>query len=228
MDESARTTIAKVPTRTDGWEFCTECGSRLADVGDFCPACGSPVAGAAPSSRPTATQLADEVRRAMQGSATRRISRRSMAGAFVTVLVVAAGVAGFFFSTSSPGTNTGSGGTGGSSSAHTVNGTFEVVYPTASSSGSSCYVPPAWGNESDGDQVIVTDGSGSTVGTGTLMNGTSFGLGDGCQFNFTASGIPDSSFYSFDIDGHAGPQYSESQMEQSGWNVSLSLTPIGP
>ncbi len=114
----------------------------------------------------------------------------------------------------------------GSSSTHTVTGTLEVIYPTAPSAGSPCYVPPDWGNESDGDQVVVANGSGTTLGVGSLTDGTAVDTGGGgCQFTFAVPGVADSSFYTVTIDGHSGPQYSESQLQGNGWTVSLSLTP---
>jgi hypothetical protein len=146
---------------------------------------------------------------------------RTALAATVAVLVVALGlVLAFLFVRHSGGS--GAGGTA-SSTAHSINGTFQVVWPTSWNQGSSCYVPPGWGGESDGDQVIVTDGSGSTIGTGTLTDGVV--KGGGCSFTFVVTNVPHESFYSFVIDGHSGPQYSYSQLSGDGWNVSLSLTP---
>jgi len=122
-----------------------------------------------------------------------------------------------------------------SSAAHTITGTLTVIFPTAFAQGSDgdpCYVPTDYGNETDGDQVVITDSSGSTLGIGSLTGGIlSSGPGGtsgspvGCQFSFTAANVPDSPFYGVSIDGRMGPQYSESELQADNWTMSLTLTP---
>jgi hypothetical protein len=109
---------------------------------------------------------------------------------------------------------------------HTIAGTLDVVTQALFGlpAGASCYVPTAYGGEMNGDQVTVTDGSGSTLGVGTLTNGTVTGPGATiCEFSFTVSDVPDSSFYGVTVDGHSGPQYSKGQLQSANWAMSLSL-----
>ena len=115
-------------------------------------------------------------------------------------------------------------------SSHNILGTLEVDYPTATAvdgPGAPCNVPPDWGNESIGDQVVIRDGTGTTLATGSL-NASSVDDGPGgpgCKFTFLVPSVPNSSFYTISVDGHSGPQYSESQLLASGWTMSLNLTP---
>ena len=115
---------------------------------------------------------------------------------------------------------------GDSSRTHTITGTLDVVTQAlfGLSAGASCYVPTAYGGEMNGDQVTASDGSGSTLGVGTLTNGTVTGSGATiCEFSFTVSDVPDASFYSVTIDGHSGPQYSKNQLHSANWAMSLTL-----
>ena len=122
-----------------------------------------------------------------------------------------------------------------SSAVHTITGTLTVIFPTAFAQGSDgdpCYVPTDYGNETDGDQVVITDSSGSTLGIGSLTvgilsSGPSGVSGSpvGCQFSFTAANVPDSPFYGVSFDGRMGPQYSESELQADNWTMSLTLTP---
>ncbi|MEI6454615.1 MAG: DUF4190 domain-containing protein [Actinomycetes bacterium] len=128
-----------------------------------------------------------------------------------------------------------SGSSSGSATTHTIVGSFEVDYPAAlahGGPGTPCNVPPSWGNESMGDQVVISDGSGATLGVSTLLassvvdaSATDPG-GPGCKFMFMVRNVPGSSaFYTVTIDGHSGPQFSNSDMRAKGWTMELSLTP---
>jgi len=223
--------------------MCTRCGSDPPLGSKYCPTCGAPTSGTTGSAphvskeAPTARQQRSVVNRIgwplpqTQPSQGSKNSRKVLVGAIVGVILVVAAIGAAVAGTHNPqrsssstGARTSAAATG-SSTSHTISGSFEVIYPTAPAAGTSCYVPPAWGSESDGDQVVVMDGTGSTLGIGTLTNGTSTGLGEGCRFSFSVPSLSDASFYSVLIDGHSGPQYSESQLQAQDWNVVLSLTP---
>lgn len=116
-------------------------------------------------------------------------------------------------------------------STHTLNGNFEVIYGTASGSdGQSCLVPLGWGGEEAGDPVVVTNQSGTTIGTGTLEDGTLTGSGVelGCGFPFTVSGLPTATFYTVTVDNIGSNPLNLSTVEGDNWNVSLSIVPPYP
>jgi hypothetical protein len=149
------------------------------------------------------------------------------------IVIVAAGIAGAVIATRHSGGNTtnGSAGTANHTIAgtanHTVDGNFTVWFPTLfeqTSEGQPCYVPPAYGSEAGGDQVTITNGSGSTLALGTLGEGIAeTGTQGGCKFSFSIPEVPDSAFYGVSIDGHDGPQYSHAEMQSNGWSMDLHL-----
>jgi hypothetical protein len=117
---------------------------------------------------------------------------------------------------------------------HLVVGELEVDYPTANeiaAPGQSCSVPLAWGGESAGDQAVMTNGSGTTLDTGTVLGGEVVGPSakdpnaPGCRLVFNLDRVPNSPYYQVTIDGHRSPLYSEAQMKKMQWTMLLSLVP---
>jgi hypothetical protein len=107
----------------------------------------------------------------------------------------------------------------------TVNGIMEIV-----GTAGDAYSPEEGDNNCSGavgyqdiaggtTQVIVTDGSGTTVAVGHLATGRV--IADGCAFKFKVQGVPaGKSFYKVEV-GHRGAiQYTEKQMRDG---IGLSL-----
>jgi hypothetical protein len=115
-------------------------------------------------------------------------------------------------------------------STHTMTGTFLVILPESPPDGQSCYVPSGWGGESPGDEVVVANQSGTTIGTGSLEGGVGAGSGvlTGCSFNFSVASLPTTSFYTVTVDNIPSDPESLSTLESDDWTVSLSIVPPDP
>ena len=119
-------------------------------------------------------------------------------------------------------------------------GTFTVYWPTAPTSLTPfCSVPPAWGNDSAGEQVLIKDGSGNTVGVTQLLTGTSAiavspsgatndvlttdaSGNTGCSFGWGVT-VPTKPFYSISIGSHPGPTYALDQMRAAHFTVNTEI-----
>jgi hypothetical protein len=224
--------------------FCSGCGSALDDGDAFCFHCGRAATqhdppdlfqvdrGAGVHGRTSDTEGRSSTLSASSASlATLRPAeakgrRQLIVGLVVGAAVVLVGLGALLFvrhGSSTPKSSKSL--TSHTSTSHTLVGTFEVDFPTVSaqgSTGAACTVPIDYGSEGNGDQVQVSDGSGQTLGIGTLQDGRVVAE-NGCGFKFTVSGVPNTSFYGITIDGHHSPQYSESQLQGMGWHVGLTL-----
>jgi hypothetical protein len=93
-----------------------------------------------------------------------------------------------------------------------------------------------------GSRIVIRDGDGTVMGTGSLEEGVISGLteevnlrdrtpGDGpiypgdalCSFPFAVDLIADAPFYSIVIDDRNELTYSHDELEGLGWELALTL-----
>ena len=76
-----------------------------------------------------------------------------------------------------------------------------------------------------GAQVIVTDGSGNTLGigtlTGTLEPSSHFGNQNTCVFAFDIGNLPRAAFYGLQFANRPKTLYSYDQLNSYGWSLTL-------
>ena len=91
------------------------------------------------------------------------------------------------------------------------------------SPGDSCSGSDGYDDITEGAQVVVSDQSGKTLGTGVLGAGTYDG--DACVFGLAVRELPKASFYKINVGREARGQlnYSLHQMKASHWFVDLTL-----
>lgn len=109
------------------------------------------------------------------------------------------------------------------SSEKTLTGSVEVALDSYSSSGSFCTGQGGYSDQRAGVKVAVLDTNGTTVATSTLGNGKVDYSGYTCVFDFKVPGVPKSSDYSVEIGTRSGPDYTYSDLESEGWDITLTL-----
>ena len=123
-------------------------------------------------------------------------------------------------------------------STHTLHGTISVTgdeHYYRWSLGEPCSGSGGFDDMAAGTQVVINDGSGSTIATGHLNEGTGANpyidvggtpdpeIVDTCLFSFDVEGIRDSDFYSVEVSHRGAMTYSKAEMESNGWTLALSL-----
>lgn len=129
---------------------------------------------------------------------------------------------------------------GGDGEQHTIEGTMTISGARGviemgrdAGDGDACEgrAGYAYGDLGAGAQVTVRNGSGVTLALGRLGMGKLSGVigtsitpaGAGtCTMPFEIE-VPGSDFYEIEVSHRGGLQYSEAEMEQMDWTVSLSL-----
>lgn len=109
------------------------------------------------------------------------------------------------------------------SSEKTLTGSVEVALDSYSSSGSFCTGQGGYSDQRAGVKVAVLDTNGKTVATSTLGNGKVDYSGYTCVFDFKVPDVPKSSDYSVEIGTRSGPDYTYSDLESEGWDITLTL-----
>ncbi|MCG9478162.1 MAG: hypothetical protein K9H34_09260 [Actinomycetia bacterium] len=109
------------------------------------------------------------------------------------------------------------------SSEKTLAGSVEVALDSYSSSGSFCTGQGGYSDQRAGVKVAVLDTNGKTVATSTLGNGKVDYTGYTCVFDFKVPDVPKSSDYSIEIGTRSGPDYTYSDLESEGWDITLTL-----
>lgn len=81
-----------------------------------------------------------------------------------------------------------------------------------------------------GANVVVKDGEGSIIGTGSLSPGEPVDPDPNdsvdfwyCVFEFEVPLAEEADFYTVEIAGREGPVYSQAEMEAADWIVDLSI-----
>ena len=108
---------------------------------------------------------------------------------------------------------------------HTITGdlSLSATSDTSLSTGDSCSGDGGYSDISDGTEVVVTNESGTTLGTATLGPGTYDGTA--CVFDFTFHNVGKARFYRVHAgnSNRGGPEYSYSDMGADHWSVHLTL-----
>lgn len=73
-----------------------------------------------------------------------------------------------------------------------------------------------------GAQVLVVDGAGVTIASGTLAEGRRDGTVI-CRFDFSIPNVPKADFYQVKVSQRGGPTYSFAEMEARAWRVELTI-----
>lgn len=74
-----------------------------------------------------------------------------------------------------------------------------------------------------GADVVIVDGSGTTIAKGELGPGAYDEEATSCTFEFTVEDVPTSDFYSVRVGHRDGPTYSFKDLEDLNWAMDLSL-----
>ena len=111
--------------------------------------------------------------------------------------------------------------TSATTSSYSITGSLALIdFATAES---NCFGQGGYSDIGPGTQVTVTDQSGTIVGTGQLGTASVSGAATTCTFPFVASGLPRESFYGVSVSHRGVQNYSFSQLQGDGWQVSLML-----
>jgi hypothetical protein len=74
-----------------------------------------------------------------------------------------------------------------------------------------------------GDEVLLLNESGTTIGKGLLLYGDPKYEDRVCSFVFDILNVPAANFYSLKIGLHTGPTWSSQDLLAMGWKVALTL-----
>lgn len=101
----------------------------------------------------------------------------------------------------------------------TVSGSLELVDFDTHYSG--CVGQGGYADIKQGSQVVVTDGSGKTVGLGALTSGSPTGTREMCRYYFKVEGVPgDLDYYGIEVAHRGRVQYSKADIARE---VRISL-----
>jgi hypothetical protein len=114
---------------------------------------------------------------------------------------------------------------GAGSNNHTITGVVDVIDPGAKIANGTCTLSsnaPVGG----GTKVEITNQDKQLLGSSELgpakqMPGNKTG---GCQFTFAVGGVPNASTYRVQIGTEGSASYSQSQLSDAGWAVSLNVS----
>jgi hypothetical protein len=195
-------------------EFCPRCSAVRVGALRFCASCAfdfdpkpirSPLPGdPLPELLPAATS-------AEQSSAGRQSQRRTWfaLGSVVFVAIVAA--AAFI----------GFNNSGALSPKHDVSGTFALTDTGENFSSTFCAGTGGYADIRSGTNVVLKDGDGKLLATGSLGNPT--GSGSQCTFTYTLKNVPDSPFYTIEVGSRGDLSYSLEEMRGKAWSIDLTL-----
>lgn len=107
----------------------------------------------------------------------------------------------------------------------TLTGTFTLVDKDIDRVGSSCSGSGGYSDFAPGMNVVVKDEGGKIIGTSSTTPGP---VPDEyasvtCVLEFTVEDLPDAKFYSVEIGRRGDLTYSREELDDMGWNLSLSL-----
>lgn len=111
---------------------------------------------------------------------------------------------------------------------YAIRGSLKLVDSNLGGTDSNCYGTGGYSDIQAGMPVTIRDGQGKILATGSTGSGShpndeTYGSVQ-CVFNFQLENIPKADFYSIEV-GHRGQlNYSFTEMEKRGWQVSLSLS----
>ena len=104
----------------------------------------------------------------------------------------------------------------------TITGSFvltddEVVWSTTSCSGTGGYR-----DIREGADVVVKDGAGTIVGTGSLVDDPAGSSTSRCRYTFEVP-VKDADFYAVEVSRRGALTYSKTEIEAQGWTVEFTL-----
>lgn len=184
---------------------CAACGGNVPSA-HFCAACGAgldspPAAVAAP------TALAATV--LVAASPPRRLQSRTIGILALATVVLAVGVWWGF----------------GRVTEHVVSGDLSLTDSSSTSdlaAGDGCSGSGGYDDMTEGAQVVLEDGDGSTLATSSLSNGEYDG--SACVFTFSLTGATKAKFYVVKVGSSRGDmRYSYAELAGQDWTVHLTL-----
>jgi len=107
---------------------------------------------------------------------------------------------------------------------HTLKGTLDLLdFQTALGGCDTSQSNDGYTDIAAGEQVIVKNASGTTIGTGMLGSGHPLSDDANCHYDFTVVGLPDSSYYEIGLGSRGTQTFSESQFISDHWSITLTL-----
>ena len=104
----------------------------------------------------------------------------------------------------------------------TITGSF-VLRGSGETTGTTCAGTGGYSDIRTGVNVVVKDGTGKVIGTGTLLDDpdadTVFGR---CSYVFSVP-VTDADFYSVEVGRRGALTYSRAELEAQGWTVGFTL-----
>lgn len=89
--------------------------------------------------------------------------------------------------------------------------------------GAKCEGGGGYADLRTGGQILLLDGAGTTIGTGSLGAGRFEPRLGGCAFSFSVPAAPKADFYSVKVNHRGGPTYSYADMQARNWQVELTI-----
>lgn len=192
-------------------EFCPQCGAGRQGALQFCRSCGfdfdAPRATLPGSDVVPEALAAPSVATAPSAASS---SRRGwvILGSVIFVAIVAAAA---FISL---------GGSGALLPKHEISGTFTLT-DTGNLFVNSCSGSGGYSDIRLGTNVVLKDGDGKLLSTGSL--GPGVGTGSQCLFEYSLLGVPEVPFYTIEVGKRGSLSYSLADMKSAGWTIGLTL-----
>jgi hypothetical protein len=194
-------------------EFCPRCGTVRVGALRFCASCAFDFDGLLTSAPlpgdPLPELMPPSV--AAQAPVARQSQRRTWI-ALGSVIFVAIVAAAAFISFNN---------SGALSPKHEISGTFALTDTGEAFSSSSCAGSGGYSDIRSGTNVVLKDGDGKLLATGSLANPT--GSGSKCMFTYTLKNVPDSPFYTIEVGSRGDLSYSLEEMRGMAWSIDLTL-----
>lgn len=192
-------------------EFCPQCGAGRQGTLQFCRSCGfdfdAPRAALPdPETVPEALATPSAAAAPSVGSSPRR--GWIILGSVIFVAIVAAAA---FISLS---------GSGALLPKHDIGGSFTLT-ATGETFHSPCSGTGGYSDIRSGTNVVLKDGDGKLLSTGSLGSGA--GSGNDCVFEYSLNDVPEVPFYTIEVGKRGDLSYSLADMKSMGWSVDLTL-----
>lgn len=111
---------------------------------------------------------------------------------------------------------------------HDITGTMtlrddESIYHATAQAKGLCLGMRGYDDLQTGAPVVVRDGTGATIATGSLGVGISDQAAGKCIWPVEVYDVPESDFYEIEVTHRGGLTYSAAEMERMDWTVELSI-----
>jgi hypothetical protein len=195
-------------------EFCPRCSAVRMGALRFCGSCAFDFESTRPNGAVAGDPLPElipPVTASMQSPVARQSQRRTWLalGSVIFVAIVAA--AAFI----------GFNGSGALSPKHDLSGTFSLTDSSKNFSAAFCVGSGGYSDIRSGTNVVLKDGDGKLLATGSL--GDSTGIGDTCTFIYSLKDVPERPFYTIEVGSRGDLSYSLEEMRNMGWSIALTL-----